>query len=497
MDKIEQEIEKMAEKLTKASQTDKDKLFSVIKSLGKDGLKARLPFLSDEDKEVLKAAIQEMSLQKAVSMEPQAAAAKFVQGKITDTIIQEDKADDNVDETLVKPEAANFDHQGTPTDGWEGQVIKALAIPDEEFEKMIAPYQELISAYPDDFSKAYEGFKKLKGELAHKKGVSDPGALAAAIGRKKYGKGKFQHAAAEGKKMKKAEEFWNEVIKSDELLSDVVSKMMDKCGDSGMVMDKLAKKGADKQKVQGALDKYKMKKAEGKDPKEKLIQMEEKEHGTKDPKKLLAAEKREKMKKAIEKAFTKAMQKAIEKADKILAEEDQLGDAPNLEVGGQNKSGVKKEDVPALNTGAANKQAQEAVNDLSQGKSGEVKKADTPAATEQKVKKSVSWEGQDRLLKTHILGRNFNFNVEQFIDETLKNEPKTTTEVKKSETEKKPDINDLIEKSQDTTWDQLDHERLMADNAKKVNGKVTRSFNETDIADILNLSPEETKKILG
>lgn len=48
---------------------------------------------------------------------------------------------------------------------------------------------------------AYMGFDKLKGQLA-KKGVSDPGALAASIGRKKYGKGKFQKAAASGTKMK-------------------------------------------------------------------------------------------------------------------------------------------------------------------------------------------------------------------------------------------------------------------------------------------------------
>lgn len=34
---------------------------------------------------------------------------------------------------------------------------------------------------------SYLGFKKLKGKLAHQKGVKDPGALAASIGRKKYG----------------------------------------------------------------------------------------------------------------------------------------------------------------------------------------------------------------------------------------------------------------------------------------------------------------------
>jgi hypothetical protein len=35
-------------------------------------------------------------------------------------------------------------------------------------------------------------FAKLKGQLATKKGVTDPGGLAAYIGRKKYGKKKFQ-----------------------------------------------------------------------------------------------------------------------------------------------------------------------------------------------------------------------------------------------------------------------------------------------------------------
>lgn len=48
----------------------------------------------------------------------------------------------------------------------------------------------------------YEGFSKLKGELAHKPGIKNPGALAASIGRKKYGKAKFQKAAAEGHSMR-------------------------------------------------------------------------------------------------------------------------------------------------------------------------------------------------------------------------------------------------------------------------------------------------------
>lgn len=36
-----------------------------------------------------------------------------------------------------------------------------------------------------------ERFSQLKAELAKKKGVTNPGALAAAIGRKKYGRARF------------------------------------------------------------------------------------------------------------------------------------------------------------------------------------------------------------------------------------------------------------------------------------------------------------------
>ena len=44
------------------------------------------------------------------------------------------------------------------------------------------------------------GFKKLSHQLAHKKGVKDPKALAAAIGRKKYGDAGMAKKAAAGRK---------------------------------------------------------------------------------------------------------------------------------------------------------------------------------------------------------------------------------------------------------------------------------------------------------
>lgn len=47
-----------------------------------------------------------------------------------------------------------------------------------------------------------ERFKKLTGQL-RKKGAENPKALAAYIGRKKYGKERFQELAAKGKKRRR------------------------------------------------------------------------------------------------------------------------------------------------------------------------------------------------------------------------------------------------------------------------------------------------------
>lgn len=48
---------------------------------------------------------------------------------------------------------------------------------------------------------AYVGFKKLEGKLAAG-GARNPGAVAASIGRHKYGAAKFNRAAASGKSMR-------------------------------------------------------------------------------------------------------------------------------------------------------------------------------------------------------------------------------------------------------------------------------------------------------
>lgn len=48
----------------------------------------------------------------------------------------------------------------------------------------------------------YEGFKKLKKTLAKNPNVTNPEALAASIGRKKYGNKEFEKHASSGTSMK-------------------------------------------------------------------------------------------------------------------------------------------------------------------------------------------------------------------------------------------------------------------------------------------------------
>lgn len=46
----------------------------------------------------------------------------------------------------------------------------------------------------------HEGFEKVERSVAHEKGVRDPAAVAAAIGRKKYGEAEMARKSAEGRK---------------------------------------------------------------------------------------------------------------------------------------------------------------------------------------------------------------------------------------------------------------------------------------------------------
>ena len=73
----------------------------------------------------------------------------------------------------------------------------------EEVEEIVEESDldlEFTAEELDAIAEAYMGFEKTTKSLAAK-GAKNPKALAAWIGRKKYGKEKFQAAAAAGKKL--------------------------------------------------------------------------------------------------------------------------------------------------------------------------------------------------------------------------------------------------------------------------------------------------------
>lgn len=377
MDEITKQIEEMAEKMEKSVTEPTEKLFAIIKSLGKDGLKAKLPTLSEEEKTVLKAALEEMTLKKAVSFDD-VYAAPVINGKVRDTIIQEEIASDDADEKLVKLEAAKHNHQGGPIDGWEGQVIKSL----EEDETQ---------------------------------------------------------------------------------LDALIEKAMDKCnGDEKLVAKKLKEKGMGEKKVQGALDKFKMKKAMSKEEaSKKIMAMEEKEHGTKNPKKLVEAEKKENMKKSEE---TEIVEKAIQ-TEIEPSETNQSGDAPDMKGG---KTCAKKTPAPEIEAlGKDNKK---------------------------NMTKSLVWDDDQRLLKANTQGRNFTFHVGDFIETTIANEP---TEVVQKSEDGKEDLNDLIQKGKDMSMEQSRENKIKEEAKKKMNGKMQKSFEDEDMAAAFGMTLEQYKTIVG
>lgn len=355
MSKINTEIEEMATKLEKASVDPRETLFNVIKSLGPEGIKAKLAELNDEDKVVLKAALEEMNLQKAVSFDKEADSAKVIRNPITQTIIQEEIASDDADEKLMKPEAAAHNHQGGPVEGWEGQVIKS-------------------------------------------------------------------------------------VNESDELTEKVVDALLTKGLTAEQVIEKCMKKGMDGKKVQGAVEKFKGKgKDEPKDGKEEM-----------------------------EKASKECEAEAKKEAKKEVKDHEEKMHVKKSE--GEEEEPKKKDD--------GNKEAK--------------KEAKKEAAA---MKKSLTWEDDNRLFKANTGGRNHSFSMEAFIDANQE-EPKTE-EVKKSEGQKE-DLNDLINKGGDKSWSQLQTEAQHAENASKVNGFMTKSFDDVkDVAALMGISEEEAKKIIG
>lgn len=447
MDKIAKEIEAMAETLAKSCEDPNEILFKTIAALGKDGIKARLSLLSTEEKSLLKAALTEMTLRKSKSVEfdKESQSAKVIQGNIMDTILQEEIGSDDADEKLVKPEAAKHNHQGNSVNGWEGQVIKAMDCPG------------CGKGLKEDLKKCSCGYMK-KGESKKSTKEQEQEDAAATA--------KVAITEKKGKVMKKSE-LVEQMNKSEDVLVKAIERMHEKGMRKKMIKKSLISVGVDSENLKKAFEKVKKEKTA-----KKLMAMEEKEHGTKDPKKLVEAEAKE-----------QKMKKSSENAEQILEEEKQSGDTAQMTEDGKDLG-------DHLKMGKDNKKAQDDVNNTKV----------------EGIKKSIPWNSEDALLKANTNGRNFHFDVGDYVEGMLKaqeEEMKRKKEGKPARDEgaekdmKKADINDILEKKQDSSWFQEDMKKSLAAQEALKTGKMTKSFADEDMATLLNLTPEEAKKILG
>lgn len=510
MSEINKEIEEMADAMEKSANPHAG-LFETIKKLGPEGIKEKLlaksedgtPLLNEQDRIVLKDALEEMK--KAVSMDDTYHVG-YHKGKVyQDTVIQEDKADDDADEKMVKPEAAEHNHQGDVTpEGREGQIIKSIEEL-EDFEKSLFGEKKSVEVQEwkpstksacqsqirmllqqlrdlrsdkwlvtDDTPEAKEVFEKeysrIQSEIKkmakryNKMEKSIDIAKDAeetadeAVGKVKKNKKEDHKKQGEDKAMKKSnEDLLEEIKKSDDMMKTMISKMCKKGHSKKSIMDKCMSKGMDKDKVSS------------------MIESAMKEHN-----------------KTMHDAGVKKTYGTMEKGSdmggaKPNPEEGQVKD--NLESLQTESTRGDKTRPEDLKVEEENKDAQDKVDDMAQGK----------------MKKSVEWDGPNAILQHGKGGQNHQFSVNQYYDDALvkaeeANKPQEENlEKSKDESEepKKMDINDIIEKSMDQSREANITDQMLKVRDEYVKPKFSKSFEDTDLYESMGISEEDAKKILG
>lgn len=271
-----------------------DEILKTIKKLGKDGLKKAIPTLTDAQKVLLQEVLTKAKdMTKEANMndnkKPQKAREPLTEEKSN----SEDGVDES-DEKLMDDKNKSQNHQGGPdggTEGWKGEVIKSEMSKDEAKEKLMAMEEkehktknpkklveaekkeqedkkemkksdeeiaaDLEKMLPElddaDLEKGYEGFKAVE-EKAKESGAKDPAAVAASVGRKKYGEKRFDQMIQAGKPggkkgkpaVKKSEEKKEEEkMEKSELMKKMVEGMRQRGMERSKCMDALKKKGYD------------------------------------------------------------------------------------------------------------------------------------------------------------------------------------------------------------------------------------------------------------
>lgn len=199
---LNKEIDELAQKMTKSTVTDeeaKKALFDTLMELGPDGLKKAVPNLTDAQKELLKACLEDLAKtakkpeEQMTKAEPKVEDEKTPKQTMTDSNKMRTEAlsgsDDEDEKKLMDAKNANHSNQGGPKDkpeGWEGQVIKSEDKEKEGKEKMSEkkPMDKLMQIEEAEHNKDIDGdgkiAEKMEKQKKMKKALEEIVALAKA-----------------------------------------------------------------------------------------------------------------------------------------------------------------------------------------------------------------------------------------------------------------------------------------------------------------------------
>lgn len=170
---IHEEIKEAAEKLNEVFEkaqksVAQDNLIKAIFILGAEGVEERLSSLEKGEKLILLNTLEE--IKKGTSMDANY-AAKYVQGDVYgggkgSTIIQEDKADDDADEKLVRPENAKVNHQGDQ--GEPSREENKVEDPKKDMKKGCASSTDMHDQVGKGHEEDKDDMKKAVSEMVEK-----------------------------------------------------------------------------------------------------------------------------------------------------------------------------------------------------------------------------------------------------------------------------------------------------------------------------------------
>jgi hypothetical protein len=526
-EEIDKEITDLAKSMVKSVTDSKQLLFDTIMELGPDNLKKAVQTLSDSDKELLKACVEDLA---KAAKTPEKAPDQNLTPKKTETDANKMKTEslsgsDDEDEKIVDESSADHPHQGGSKDkpeGWEGQIVKGgegskggKVIGHTASGKPIyadhshASHESFTPQEHNDASDAHLKISDSEWDKHNKRTPTYEQNSSAAAYHRRMGdyKGdrkvegltredhlnyanKHKAEASKHAKMQKSEEPEIEMpakqaVKEHKQLVNVL--------ESESHADD--KKEAKKQK--GELKEYQaeMKKSDDKAV-NKLIEIEEAEHNKDingDGKIAEKLEKEAKMKKSLEEIVVLAKSLNMSKEDVVKAIKDSNED---LEL----VKGKMKEKMEEMKEEAAEPKKEE----KSEPKSEKKKEEAAEEKQEPKMEKSINWNLKSSIA-ANSLGRNTHWDVDAYIEKSEQEKQdiikkggyfgETQGETLEKSEGKKADINDLIEKGQDYSTDEI--KRIEGIRDHKIEGKVVKSFLDEDIAAALGMSKEEYIKLMG